>query len=113
VYGVDPNRDVTNLLNAGRAPVEEPGLQELLDLHHSRLICTEDAVHVASKCEFLFLIVPTPSQADGTFSSRILEETLVPIAEAMLALVLMDHYLRHRAQNADVRCLTPVVPGSA
>ena len=26
----------------------------------------------------------------------------VPIAEAMLAIVLMDHYLRHRAQNADV-----------
>jgi chorismate synthase len=25
-----------------------------------------------------------------------------PIAEAMLAIVLMDHYLRHRAQNADV-----------
>lgn len=25
-----------------------------------------------------------------------------PIAEAMMALVLMDHYLRHRAQNADV-----------
>ena len=25
-----------------------------------------------------------------------------PIAEAMLAITLMDHYLRHRAQNADV-----------
>jgi chorismate synthase len=35
-----------------------------------------------------------------------------PIAEAMLALVLMDHWLRHRAQNQDVRCETPVVPGS-
>jgi len=33
-----------------------------------------------------------------------------PIAEAMLALVLMDHYLRHRGQNADVRSVTPVVP---
>jgi len=33
-----------------------------------------------------------------------------PIAEAMLALVLMDHYLRHRAQNADVECATPVIP---
>ncbi len=32
-----------------------------------------------------------------------------PIAEAMLALVLMDHYLRHRAQNADVVCKTPVI----
>src|SRR5580692_6506777 len=30
-----------------------------------------------------------------------------PIAEAMLAIVIMDHYLRHRAQNADVRCETP------
>ena len=37
----------------------------------------------------------------------------VPIAEAMLALVLMDHALRHRAQNADVRCSTPMIPGSA
>lgn len=37
----------------------------------------------------------------------------VPIAEAMLALVLMDHCLRHRAQNAAVHCTTPVIPGSA
>lgn len=34
-----------------------------------------------------------------------------PIAEAMLALVLMDHALRHRAQCADVHCQTPVIPG--
>ena len=32
-----------------------------------------------------------------------------PIAEAMVALVLMDHYLRHRAQNADVDSDTPVI----
>ncbi len=32
-----------------------------------------------------------------------------PIAEAMVALVLMDHYLRHRAQNADVQSDTPAV----
>ncbi|TGD75231.1 chorismate synthase [Mangrovimicrobium sediminis] len=36
-----------------------------------------------------------------------------PIAEAMLALVLMDHLLRHRGQNADVNCATPAIPGSA
>ncbi len=33
----------------------------------------------------------------------------VPIAEAMLAMVLADHYLRHRAQNADVVSATPVI----
>jgi chorismate synthase len=32
-----------------------------------------------------------------------------PICEAMLAIVLLDHYLRHRAQNADVKSSTPVI----
>ena len=32
-----------------------------------------------------------------------------PIAEAMLAMTLMDHYLRHRAQNADVNSVTPII----
>lgn len=32
-----------------------------------------------------------------------------PIAEAMMALTLMDHLLRHRAQNGDVRVGTPVL----
>ncbi|WP_374348707.1 chorismate synthase [Chitinimonas sp.] len=34
-----------------------------------------------------------------------------PIAEAMLALVLIDHALRHRAQNADVRVRVAPIPG--
>lgn len=33
-----------------------------------------------------------------------------PIAEAMLAIVIMDHLLRHRGQNMDVRSNTPIVP---
>jgi chorismate synthase len=33
-----------------------------------------------------------------------------PIAEAMVALTLIDHALRHRAQNADVASTTPIIP---
>ena len=36
-----------------------------------------------------------------------------PIAEAMVALVLIDHALRHRAQNADVVTATPKIPAQA
>jgi chorismate synthase len=36
-----------------------------------------------------------------------------PIAEAMMAIVLMDHLLRHRAQNSDVQSTTPIVPPEA
>ncbi|MHB1333747.1 MAG: chorismate synthase [Sulfuriferula sp.] len=35
-----------------------------------------------------------------------------PIAEALMAIVLMDHALRHRAQCADVVIETPQIPGS-
>jgi len=35
-----------------------------------------------------------------------------PIAEAMVALVLMDHALLHRAQNATVKTSTPKIAGS-
>ncbi len=34
-----------------------------------------------------------------------------PIAEAMLAIVLMDHALRHRAQCGDVGAIKPRIPG--
>ncbi len=36
----------------------------------------------------------------------------VPIAEAMAALTVMDHWLRHRGQNAEVSTSTPVLPAS-
>jgi chorismate synthase len=36
-----------------------------------------------------------------------------PIAEAMLALVLMDHLLRQRGQNAGVTPPTPPIPAAA
>lgn len=36
----------------------------------------------------------------------------VPIAEAMMAIVLMDHCLRHRAQNIHVQTDTPTIPAS-
>jgi chorismate synthase len=35
-----------------------------------------------------------------------------PIAEAMMAIVLMDHVLRQRAQNMDVKSITPIIPSS-
>lgn len=36
-----------------------------------------------------------------------------PIAEAMLAIVLMDHALRQRAQNMDVQSMTPIIPAQS
>jgi chorismate synthase len=52
------------------------------------------------------VIVETEGRHDPCVGIR-----ATPIAEAMLALVLMDHALLHRAQNADVETTTPKIPG--
>ncbi|HWZ71168.1 MAG TPA: chorismate synthase [Casimicrobiaceae bacterium] len=54
------------------------------------------------------VIVNTHGRHDACVGIR-----ATPIAEAMLALVLIDHALRHRAQNADVECATPVLAAAA
>jgi len=54
------------------------------------------------------VIVNTHGRHDACVGIR-----ATPIAEAMLALVLIDHALRHRAQNADVRCATPRLAAAA
>lgn len=36
-----------------------------------------------------------------------------PIAEAMLAITLLDHCLRHRGQNMDVQSAVPIIPAAA
>lgn len=35
-----------------------------------------------------------------------------PIAEAMMAIVLMDHWMRQRGQNGEASCDTPIIPGA-
>jgi chorismate synthase len=54
------------------------------------------------------VIVNTHGRHDACVGIR-----AAPIAEAMLALVLIDHALRHRAQNADVECATPRLPAAS
>lgn len=53
------------------------------------------------------IIVETHGRHDPCVGIR-----ATPIVESMLSLVLIDHALRHRAQNADVNCKTPRIPGS-
>jgi chorismate synthase len=54
------------------------------------------------------VIVNTHGRHDACVGIR-----ATPIAEAMLALVLIDHALRHRAKNADVEVDTPRLPAAA
>jgi UDPglucose 6-dehydrogenase len=69
VLGIDVNPEVVRLLNDGRAPVEEPGLQDLVSESSDRLTATTD-LGAAADAELSILIVPTPSDERGAFSNQ-------------------------------------------
>ncbi|HLN03878.1 MAG TPA: UDP-glucose/GDP-mannose dehydrogenase family protein [Bryobacteraceae bacterium] len=70
VIGVDISPGYVNALNQGRAPVNEPGLEELISKNRERLSATTDCAEAVADSDVTFIIVPTPSEVDGAFSLR-------------------------------------------
>src|SRR5207248_109924 len=68
VIGVDVNHRAVDAINAGRAPVQETGLQELIAQHRDRLRATMSHDEAIRGSELTFVIVPTPSDERGAFS---------------------------------------------
>ena len=101
VIGVDVNPDVVRLLNEGRAPVDEPGLQDLISASHERLSATTDFAAAADSDVITFL-VPTPSDERGAFTN----------AYIMSALEALAPGLRERDEYQVVVIGSTVMPGS-
>ena len=59
VYCVDNNTDKIDLLNSGKVPIYEPGLDEILKKNHraKRLIFTNDLKKAVSKSDIIFICV--------------------------------------------------------
>jgi UDPglucose 6-dehydrogenase len=68
VVGVDVNHRSVDALNAGEAPVQETGLQTLIDANRPRLRATMSHEEAIGDSELTFVIVPTPSDERGAFS---------------------------------------------
>ena len=79
VIGVDVDINKIRLINEGKAPVYEPGLQELLSLNRGRLTATDDYEFAIANSDVTFIVVPTPSNEQGDFSLR----HVLPACEAI------------------------------
>lgn len=89
VVGVDVNRAFVEALRDGRAPVRETGLDELIEKNRARLEATFDCEEAVLRTDLTFVVVPTPSKADGSFS---LEYALAASREIGKALRIKDGF---------------------
>ena len=83
VIGVDLNRFAVDALNSGRAPVHEPELQEWIDRSRGRLSATTSYSEAVCRTDATFVVVPTPSEKDGSFSLRYVISAVESIGVAL------------------------------
>lgn len=83
VVGADCNSASVDAINTGLAPVQETDLQNYISENRARLratVSTREAVHDS---DISFVIVPTPSQENGAFSTRYAEKAFAEIGAAL------------------------------
>jgi UDPglucose 6-dehydrogenase len=102
VIGNDVNTSFVDAINEGRAPVDEPRLQELIDASHGRLTATMDTTTAVSQTDVTFIIVPTPSDREGHFSNEY----------AVRAMASVGDGLRQKRGYHLVAMTSTVMPGS-
>lgn len=102
VIGTDLNAAAVAAINEGRAPVDEPGLQELISANGHRLSATDDTLSAVGGTDATFIIVPTPSDASGRFSNEY----------ALQAVATVGQGIRQKAGYHLVVMTSTVMPGS-
>lgn len=102
VIGLDVNKTLVDALNAGRMPIVEPQLNELIAANRARLTATMDANEAVQNSDASFVIVPTPSDSTGFFSNRFVLQAMETLGKA----------LRRKTGYHMVVITSTVMPGS-
>src|SRR5436190_22789893 len=85
VVGVDIQDDKVKTVNAGRSPIVEPGLDELLarGVAENRLRATTDTAEAVRDTEVSLVCVGTPSRRNGSLDLTYLARVCEQIGAAM------------------------------
>lgn len=102
VIGVDVSQRAVDLINAGHAPVQETGLEELINANRERLRATLSHREAVLNSDVSFVIVPTPSDVQGAFSLQYAKWAFQEIGRA----------LREKDGYHNVVMTSTVLPGS-
>lgn len=102
VHAVDLNPQKVDAMSHGVPPVHEPGLAELLAESDGRISATKDIEAAVSASDATFVVVATPSEADGGFSLRY----AIPSCESI------GRALRTKSAYHVVVITSTVMPGS-
>ena len=83
VIGVDIDERKVNAINSGISPVRETNLQETLARHKDSIVATLDYDYALKNSDVTFVFTNTPSNPDGSYSTRQLESACREIGKVL------------------------------
>ncbi len=85
VIGVDVNQDKVDIINGGRSPIVEPGLEELIAeaVAEKRLSAMADPVQAINETDISMVCVGTPSQSNGSLDLTYIKRACQQIGAAL------------------------------
>jgi UDPglucose 6-dehydrogenase len=83
VLGLEINEKIVNDINNHKSPFLEPGLQELIKKSKDKLKATTNPKEIFDFSDIFFVIVPTPSKKDGSFSNEYIKKAIKPLVEEL------------------------------
>jgi len=83
VVGVDVNKRSIDLINQGKAPVQETDLEETIAANKERIRATSSHEDAVLNSDISFVIVPTPSDERGSFSLQYAKWAFKEIGKAL------------------------------
>ena len=104
IIGVDVSKHKVELINAGKSPIVEPGLEELLTAgkNSGHIRATSDYMDAIQNSDITMVCVPTPSKANGDLSLEYIEAVCREIGFAM----------REKSSRHTVIIRSTVLPGT-
>ncbi len=83
IIGMDINKLSVDTVNKGESPIYEPGVEELISKYKNNISATTDTEYAVMNSDVSFVIVPTPSTKDGTFSTDFVEAVAAEIGSIL------------------------------
>ncbi|MBI3442662.1 MAG: UDP-glucose/GDP-mannose dehydrogenase family protein [Candidatus Sungbacteria bacterium] len=111
IIGFDVKEEHVQAVNEGRAPVQEPELAELIAANRKRISAASDPEKLIGMSDVTFIVVPTPSKKDGSFSTAYVVDVAKKIGPALRTkkgyhlLVLVSTVLPEDSRNAIIPAL--------
>jgi GDP-mannose 6-dehydrogenase len=131
VVGVDVNKEKVDIINSGKSPIVEAGVNELVSemVACGRLTATQDAIKAVGRSDISMICVGTPSNSNGsldlTYVKRVCEQvgtalrskrgrhvvvvrsTMLPGTVETVVVPILEEYSKKKAGEEFGVCINP------